>query len=61
MNFDFPFYPVKKEDGDIYFQVANKNIHKNKYDVEKATFAADKLFIGKNDISKFLKIASLWK
>ncbi|XP_045769236.1 uncharacterized protein LOC123870113 [Maniola jurtina] len=53
VNFVFPFYPFKKEDGEIYFKVLNKNI-KHKYSIEKATLSAEKVFLGKDDISQLI-------
>ncbi|XP_052741060.1 uncharacterized protein LOC128198677 [Bicyclus anynana] len=50
-RFDFPLIPFKKEDGEVYFKILNKNI-KYKYDVKKVIFEAEKLMVGSEDISK---------
>ncbi|XP_023934096.2 uncharacterized protein LOC112043064 [Bicyclus anynana] len=51
LRFDFPLIPFKKDDGEIYFKILSKKI-KYKYDVEKATFGAEKIMVGKEDMSK---------
>ncbi|XP_052741059.1 uncharacterized protein LOC112057160 [Bicyclus anynana] len=51
LHFDFPLMPFKKDDGKVYFKVLHKNM-KYKHDVEKVTFAAEKLMVGSEDISK---------
>ncbi|XP_039754828.1 uncharacterized protein LOC120629836 [Pararge aegeria] len=53
LNFDFPIYPIKKEDGNTYFKVFYENVD-YKYDIEKATFAAEKILIGKDDITQLV-------
>ncbi|XP_023934103.2 uncharacterized protein LOC112043071 [Bicyclus anynana] len=51
LHLDFPIIPYKKEDGEIYFKTTKEKI-KYKYDVDKASFAADKITLGSEDISK---------
>ncbi|XP_052741100.1 uncharacterized protein LOC128198688 [Bicyclus anynana] len=53
MHFDFPITPFKKEDGEIYLKISYKNI-KYDFDLEKATFGAEKITVGSQDISKLL-------
>lgn len=53
IEFDMPFRATKNDDGEIYLRCNVKKIQK-KFDVQgKATFDADKLFLGKEDVSKY--------
>ncbi|XP_023934083.2 uncharacterized protein LOC112043053 [Bicyclus anynana] len=53
MHFDFPITPFKKEDGKIYLKASYEKA-KYEFDVEKATFGADKITVGSQDIGQLI-------
>ncbi|XP_041979968.1 uncharacterized protein LOC121733699 [Aricia agestis] len=53
LEFTVPLKLEKHDDGKLYLQYPGDKL-KYKYTVDKMTFAADKIFIGKEDISGFV-------
>ncbi|CAG5028599.1 unnamed protein product [Parnassius apollo] len=54
IEFVFPFYAQRRDDGEIYITCDYKEI-KNSFDVlGKVTFSADKIYLGKEDVSEFV-------
>ncbi|XP_072932632.1 uncharacterized protein [Epargyreus clarus] len=59
MTFDFPFYPVKKDDGEIYMKCVYEDII-YKYELKgKASFAADSIYLGKENVMDTLNKCSI--
>ncbi|CAH0720090.1 unnamed protein product, partial [Brenthis ino] len=53
LNIEFSITLKKKDDGDIYLSVSNKNI-KYTYDIGKAHFVIEKVVIANNDLSQIV-------